>query len=428
MIVVKRIPLSMQVLLALLLGVIAAATLPKPGASDSFDNVVMLFGTLGQLWVAALQMTILPLVFSLLANGLGGAKSSGREGGQIARRSVLVFAALYGVGICFAIGANLLLLKVWPVSDEVKSAFAAVAGGAVSAEVPKTTDVILSIIPSNLFAALAAGAILPVVTFAIVFGLAMRQITPARREGLSETIAAIAEVMFKILSWVLLFAPLGVFGLILATAHSTGTAVLSAMGSYIRHVVTVSIIMILLSYLVAWLWGRRSPFQFARAVAPSQLVAMSTRSSVASLPVMLRSAKTLDVPEHVSSVALPLAVALFRFGGPASTFSIATFAASAAGIELSLMLVLTAAALSILMEFATVGLANQVNFMAVISPVFAALGAPLGVLPLMLAVDPIPDAFGTVSNVSMDVAATTAVARRRRSRNTRPIVAASPRD
>ena len=408
---ISKIPLSMQIMLALAAGVALAVLLPRPGTDELADTSVAAFGTVGQLWLSALQMTILPLVFALLANGIGGARGVGTGGGAIARRSIFVFAILYALAMTVALAANLLLLRVWPVSPGVTAAFAKVSGQAVAADVPATSDIILSIIPSNVFAALAAGAMLPLVTFAILFGLAMRRIEALPKERLSDVIGAVADVMFRILTWALKLAPLGIFALILATAHSTGTDILSAMASYLRHIVSVSLLILILSYAVAWLWGRKSIAHFARAALPSQLVAFSTRSSVASLPVMLQSAKRLDVPDHVAEVSFPLAVAVFRASGPASTFSIAFFAAAASGIDPGPALILSALAVALLMEFAAVGLPNQVNIIAISAPVFALLGAPLAVLPLMLAVDPIADSVGTTANVSMDVAASTVIAR-----------------
>jgi Na+/H+-dicarboxylate symporter len=175
--------------------------------------------------------------------------------------------------------------------------------------------------------------------------------------------------------------------------------------------ITVILVMLALAYPVAVFWGRISIRRFAACVAPSQLVALGTQSSMASLPVMLKSADTLGVPEETANVTLPLAVSVFRFVGPPLTMTYAAYAAAMAGAPPSLELMILCAAIAMLMEFAGVGLPNQVSLFALAAPAFAVLGAPLGFLPVFLSVDVIPDALATTGIVSMDVAAATAVNR-----------------
>lgn len=224
-------------------------------------------------------------------------------------------------------------------------------------------------------------------------------------------IDTVADIMFIIVGWVLVLAPLGVLGLAMGTAHETGLAMLWGLGGYLRHIVVVTFVMLTLAYPVAVLWGRIGLRRFAAGVAPSQLVALGTQSSIASLPVMLRSAKGLGVSEATADVTLPLAVSIFRFTGPALTLTVASYAAAMAGMPPSLGLMGLCALIAMLMEFAAVGLPNQVSMFAISAPAFAALGAPLGFLPVFLSVDVIPDAIATTGIVSMDVAATTVVNR-----------------
>jgi Na+/H+-dicarboxylate symporter len=167
--------------------------------------------------------------------------------------------------------------------------------------------------------------------------------------------------------------------------------------------------MVLLAYPVAVLWGRVGLIRFAVAAMPSQLVAVSTQSSVASLPVMLKSSEKLGIADEVTNVSLPLAVSIFRFGGPSGTISVAFYAAAAAGLHPSLPVLIGGALLALLMEFAAVGLPNQINGFTINAPVFAALGAPFAFMPIMLAVETIPDSVGTTANVSMDLAATAVI-------------------
>ena len=414
-------PLGVRILIGLLLGVAAGMLLPRPGAGQWSDDIANVAHIAGQLWLSALQMTVLPLVFALLTMGLGGASGISAEGSSIARRSIFVFAALYSLALAVAVVLNFLLLSVWPVSDAAIAAFQKLAGNAVQAQAPNAGDIILTLVPSNIFAALASGSMIPVVVFAILFGLALRHVDEKHRGPIASLIESIASVMFKIVTWVLMLAPLGVFALVLATAHETGLAVIWGLAGYLRHLVTIAAVMLALAYPVAVLWGRIPLVRFASGATSSQLVAVSTQSSVGSLPVMLEASRTLEIGDEVAGVSLPLAVSIFRFSGPALTLSVGAYAASIAGLHIGIAQMVGGAILSLLVEFTAVGLPTQVSFFALYAPVFAAFGAPLGFLPVMLAVETIPDAVGTAANVSMDLAATAVVDRgRRRAATERP--------
>jgi len=316
------------------------------------------------------------------------------------------------MGLAVGIALNLLLLKLWPVSSAAVLAFQNVRSASVDVKAPMVGEIILGAVPTNVFAALSAGAILPVVVFAVLFGLAMTRTDEMRRSNIVSLLDTIADIMFVIVGWVLILAPLGVLGLAMGTAHKTGIGMLWGLGGYLRHMVAVLLVMLALSYPVAVFWGRITFRRFAAGVGPSQLVALGTQSSVASLPVMLKSARVLNVSEETANVTLPLAVSIFRFVGPPLTLTYAAYAAAMAGTSPSLGLMILCAAVAMLMEFAAAGLPNQVNLFAVSAPAFAAVGAPLGFLPIFLSVDVIADAIATTGIVSMDVAATTAVNRK----------------
>lgn len=406
----SQVPLGLRILAGVLVGIAVGLLLPKPETAAWADNLTMAGQLFGHLWLASLQMTVLPLVFALLTTGLARARS-GQAGGSVARRAVLVFAALYATGLTVGIALNLFLLKLWPVSGAAVNAFQNVRSTSVDAKVPLVSDIVLGIVPTNVFAALASGSVLPVVVFAVLFGLAMTRTAEPRRKSIVDFIDTIADIMFTIVGWVLVLAPLGVLGLAMGTAHKTGVGMLWGLGGYLRHMVIVLLVLLALAYPVAVLWGRISLRRFAAGVAPSQLVALGTQSSVASLPVMLKSAEALGVSEETASVTLPLAISIFRFVGPPLTLTYAVYAAAMAGMPPSLSSLTLCAAIAMLMEFAAVGLPNQVSLFAVAAPAFAALGAPLGFLPVFLSVDVIPDAIATTGIVSMDVAATAAVSR-----------------
>lgn len=158
--------------------------------------------------------------------------------------------------------------------------------------------------------------------------------------------------------------------------------------------------------------GRFRLLDFARAVAPSQAVAISTQSSLASLPAMLRSAEALEVPVAASGVILPLAVAVFRVTGPAMNLAVVLYVAHWLGIEPGPAQIAAGVAAAALTTLGAVSLPGQISFVTSIAPIGLAMGIPVEPLMLLIAVETLPDIIRTLGNVTMDVAATATVARK----------------
>ena len=150
---------------------------------------------------------------------------------------------------------------------------------------------------------------------------------------------------------------------------------------------------------------------FAKAVAPAQAVALSTQSSLASLPPMLKAATDLGVERAVSRVSLPVAVAIFRVTSPAMNLAVAIYVAHWLGLSLAPSAIAAGAAVAAITTIGSVSLPGQVSFLTSIAPICVAMGVPIEPLALLIAVEMIPDLVRTVGNVTMDVAATTAIAR-----------------
>jgi len=155
---------------------------------------------------------------------------------------------------------------------------------------------------------------------------------------------------------------------------------------------------------------------FSRAVIAPQSVAFSTRSSLASLPAMLASARILNIREEVADVTLPMAVALFRATGPAMNLAVLFYIAEWMGLEPNLPHAVAAVFVAVLMSLSAVSLPGEISFVSSIAPIGIALGIPLAPLALLIAVEMVPDIIRTLGNVTMDVAVTAAVDRRTASR------------
>ncbi|RZJ94812.1 MAG: cation:dicarboxylase symporter family transporter, partial [Brevundimonas sp.] len=260
---------------------------------------------------------------------------------------------------------------------------------------------------SNLIRAAAEDGVLAVVVFAIAFGFAATRVRDELRRPMAAFFEAVAETMVVIVHWVLLAAPLGVFALALGVGLRAGLGVAGTLVHYVAIVCLSQIGLIVIIYAVAVIWGRIGLGRFARAVIPAQVVAVSTQSSLASLPVMVERARDgLNVPQTTAGLVLPLAVAVFRITSPVANLAVCLYVAQLYGIELGIGALIAGGLTAFAVSIASVGLPGQVSFFAAIGPICLAMGLPLGVLPLLLAVEVIPDIFRTVGNVTGDLAAT----------------------
>ncbi len=400
--------LSLQVLTALVVGLVVGAAVQSSGIPGGEGTVAMVEG-IGQLWLNALRMTIIPLVFSLLVTGIASIADAAATG-RLALRAVWVFAALLVGATIYGVLAAQGLLVLWPIDPEGGRLLLAGAhgesavrenlgGGGLGA-------FLTSLAPSNPIRAAAEDAILGIVVFAIVFGFAATRLPARLRQPMTVFFEAVAETMVVIVHWVLRAAPIGVFALSFGVGLRAGLGAAGVLGHYVALLVLSQVGLILLTYVVAVVWGRVSLPRFARAAAPAQVVAFSTQSSLACLPVMVERARDrLGVSASTAGLVLPLAVAVFRITSTVANLAVCIYVAHLYGIALTPGVLIAGSITALAVSVAAVGLPGQVSFFASIAPIAIAMGLPLEVLPLLLAVEVVPDIFRTIGNVTADLAA-----------------------
>jgi Na+/H+-dicarboxylate symporter len=210
--------------------------------------------------------------------------------------------------------------------------------------------------------------------------------------------------MVMIVGWVLRVAAVGIFALAFSIGASAGLGALAALGHYILVQVAVALALIALLYVVAVTLGRVPLASFARAMAPAQAVAAGTQSSVASLPAMLASAARIGIAPSDAGVIIPLAVAMFKVSAGSGTIVSSLGAAWMAGVLIAPAQLIAAIPIALLATFTVLGVPGPGSVLAATTPVAMALGAPVELLVVTLAVDTIPDMFRTTANVTADVA------------------------
>ncbi len=393
-----------------LIGLLLAAWDPSRAA-----QVAAVVQPIGTLWLNGLQMTVVPLVLALVVVGVNTATDAAASG-RIARRAIVVFIALLTGGALFTALAAPAAFALFAPDPQLRATLDHASTLSVAQSAPLDwTRALVAVIPDNAIMAAANSAMLPLVVFALFLGFALTRIASARRAVLLAFFQAIADAMIVIVGWILWAAPLGVFALILAVCARSGLGMLSALGVYVLVECALYLAVTLMLLPVAVVFGGERIRRFVAALVPAQAVAISTQSSLASLPAMLESAdRTLRYPQQVTALVLPMAVTLFRLTSPVQYVTSAAFIAWAYGIDLGAAQLVAGALLAVVISLGSVGLPGQVTFIATNLPVAQSMGLPLSPLGLMLAVDTVPDALATLGNVSADMTATSVVSRQSR--------------
>lgn len=401
-------PSAVIIISALLLGIALGAVggSVNPAAAEA---AVPFIEPIGGLWLSGLQMTIIPLLVALLITGINAAANAARAG-AVAARAVATFVILLALSASFAAIMMPLLLSAFPTPEAAVAAFTSAAQeGDEAIAVPNFGSFIGSLLPTNVVSAAAANNILNLVAFTTIFAFAITRLPDATRAPLTQFFRSLGEAMLVVINWMLVLAPIGVFALGYAVAVKTGLAALGGLAHYVALVSSIGIALTLVAYGFAFLVARLKPMVYSRAVLAPQAVAISTQSSLASLPAMLKAAEAVGVPAARADVILPLAVALFRFTGPAMNLAVAIYVAHLFGVELDAATLAIGVMVATMTSLASVSLPGTISFITAISPIAVAMGVPIAPLAILVAVEQIPDIFRTLGNVTMDVAVTAAI-------------------
>jgi Na+/H+-dicarboxylate symporter len=399
------------VLLALVGGLVAGMAVN--GLGDGVREPSLQAATMtGGLWLDALKMTVIPLIVALLVTGIAAGAEAARAG-RIAGRAILWFVIVCTTSAILGALLMPLLLQLFPLGEgsaaALRAGLASLDPAATPDKVPGVADFFRAIVPPNVIAAAANGEVLQLVIFALLFALAITRIDPVRRRTLVGVFEAIADALLVVIGWVLWIAPLGVFALAFAVGAGAGGAAFTGLLHYIVLVSALGLIVTAIGYGIAIFAGGISPARFARAMIGPQAVAISTQSSLASLPAMLGASRLMGVSERSTDVVLPLAVALFRATGPAMNIAVAIYIAHWLGVDIGIPALVAGTAVAAVVSYGAVSLPGSVSFFTSIAPIAMAMGVPVGPLALLVAVEVIPDIIRTVGNVTLDVAVVTAV-------------------
>ena len=363
---------------------------------------------LGQLWLNALRMTLVPLIFCLMANGVAAVIRQA-SAGRIVGITLGLFALLLAIA---SLGGALLSLGVMALWPPAQLGLALLKGGVAIPATPSFADQLLTIIPVNPIAAAAEAAMTPLIVFAAIFGAATTRLAAREAETVASLIQGIGETMLVIIDWVLRLAPVGVFLLALQAALGIGFGLAASMIQYVVLLCLVLVGAVIGAMALGMLGGGVSPARFLRAASPPLAIAASTQCSMACLPALLVAARAgLGLPAAISETVIPLAISTFRFGNVFGGVAAGLIGARLCGIHPDAAHIVLASLIAVLTNVGIVGLPGSAVLFAAYGPIFAVLGTPFELLTLLIAVFALPDILDTSANVTADLSVVAIVTR-----------------
>ena len=360
----------------------------------------------GQLFLNVIQMVVIPLVVTSIILGLTSAGDPAflrKVGLRIAPYFVgtTTLAVLLGALVATTIKPGRFIDGAGFTSEAVSAAGEVMEAPAALASVP---DQIANLVPANIDNAMLTGNMLQIVVYALFIGVAMSIIGPDRSEPLSRLLQTVQEVAMKIVGWAMRLAPFAVLGLISDFVIRAGLDALVGLSAYILSVLLGLIALLGAYLLIVLVLGRRNPFAFAGQVVEAQLLAFSTSSSAATMPLSLRVAEDrLKVAPPIARFVIPLGATVNMDGTALYQVVAALFIAQLFGVELSAA---QFAVLVVTVVGASIGSPSTPGVgIIILATILQGMGIPAAGVAILLGVDRILDMCRTAVNVTGDLTA-----------------------
>ena len=385
------------------------------GAASGFwlGDSVHYFSFIGTLFLKALKMIIVPLIATSIITGVAGVGNAG----NIGRMGVRTFAYYITTSLLAILVGLLLVNMIQPGvgaelglkenPEQLQQSLEKFGDSPVGA----LQRLLLDMIPTNPFAAMAEGEILQLIVFSLLFGFFATRIAPAQSQNIIGFFNAAFETMMKLTQFIIGFAPIGIFALVANTVATTGFAAFADLGLYALTVVLgLSIHAFITLPLILFLVARIAPHRHAQAMAPALFTAFSTSSSSATLPLTMESLETrAGVSNKVSSFVVPLGATINMDGTALYECVAAMFIAQAYGVDLNFAQQVLVVITALLASIGAAGI--PMAGLVMISVILTSVGLPLEGLGLILAVDRVLDMCRTAVNVWSDSCGAAVIAR-----------------
>ena len=404
--------LLMRIMLGLILGVVCGIVVGPP---------VAVITPLGSIFVRALKMIVMPVVVCTLV--IGAASVHPKNLGKVGGKALLIYLVTTVIAVALGLLCGNLLKPGFGM--QLPAGAADVAANPAAA--PSLVETIMNIVPTNPFAALSTGNMLPTIFFCILFGIALshlRESDDPRKSNAAQTIFNVfdgaAEVMYMIVNWILQYAPIGVFALIAVVFAEQGPEALGPLGMTTLAVYFAMLVHIFLTYgLMLTIFGV-NPVKFFQKAKPAMLTAFVTRSSGGTLPVSMEVADLdMGIAKGVYSFSLPLGATINMDGTAIYQGVCVLFISFAIGNHLTIAQQLTVITTALLASIGTAGVpgAGVIMLMLVLNSIGLKVepGTKTALAyAMILGIDAILDMGRTATNVTGDLAVTCVVAKSER--------------
>ena len=401
-----------QILIAMVLGVTVGLLLSPGGAAlvsePTAETIANWFALPGRLFLALIQMVVVPLVLTSIVIGIAG------SGNPDFLRKVGFRIAPYFVAtttIAVLVGAT---LAYWVSPGDYVSLDEVNTAPVESVQVEPSSDVlgddrsipeiIVDFIPTNPTSAILQRSMFQIVVLGIFLAVALASIDPARSKPVMELVAALQEASMKVVSWAMAIAPAAVFGLLAEVSVQSGLDALIGMSMYVATVLLGLFLLLLVYLLIVTFLARRSPTNFLANIRDVQLLAFSTSSSAAVMPLSMETAeKKLKVSSQIARFIVPLGATVNMDGTALYQVIAAVFLTQLYGIDLGYAEFALLAATTI---GASIGAPSTPGVgIVILATIVGGLGVPPSGVALILGVDRILDMSRTALNVSGDLTA-----------------------
>lgn len=385
--------LGFWILVAMVAGVVVGIAMGQ-GAS--------VFTPLGTLFIQLIKMLVVPLVAISIISGaatLGGSRSAGKIGvvsiGYILITTVVSIVIAIAFGLLFKPGAGLSAESVGLITAAAQS------GGEIS-EQAGFWQTVIGMIPANPIAALAEGNILQIIVFGLFLGFGVAAIEPSKREKVVAGLNYLLEALIWCIGKVMYVAPIGVFGLMAEATGTFGFDVLLKVANLLWVDLLAVMVMGFVVYPLTITFLSRIRFiNFFREMLRPQIIAFSTASSMATLPVTMSACDNLNISKQVSGFVVPLGATINMTGNAIYYTLVALFFAQFYGIELTMAHYV---AITVTASLGSIGQAGVPGPTLMVVAVLASAGIPIDGLPLLYALDRVFDMIRTVLNITGDAA------------------------
>ena len=376
--------LWVKILVAMGLGILFGAI---------FGKSAQLLAPIGDIFLRLINMIIVPLVLSSMAVGITSIHDP-QKLGRVGLKTLFLYIATTAI----AIGIGLVFAKlIRPGAGLHLEATLQMA----ATETPSISELLIGIIPKNPFEALAKAHILQVIVFAIFLGISIN-FAGDRGRPLLELLESLADVMYRLTSIIMEFSPYGVFAIIAATTGQHGLKALSELAIFLfAYLAACAVHVVVVDFGLLYFFARLNPLPFLRGMSDALMVAFSTASSSAALPVSMHCVQeNLGVSKNMSSFVLPLGSTVNMNGAAIFQGMAALFVAQVYGVQLDFQQLMTIVVTAVLSAVGAAGVPGSGFIM--LSAVFTSVGLPVEGLALLWGIDRVREMFSTVLNVMGD--------------------------